>query len=138
MSQDIPKDSDGMDMPANQDQIAQQEKQLLNKQELKAIQANQIYTAEPSKTDIVYLARELVLCTLPHSDPGDVRAWSRQNGHLTLSVKPGVRKDRETGEYVSVGIPYGIIPRLILMWMVTEIRRTGSQRLDLGHHFNEL
>ena len=56
MSQDIPKDSDGMDMPANQDQIAQQEKQLLNKQELKAIQANQIYTAEPSKTDIVYLS----------------------------------------------------------------------------------
>jgi hypothetical protein len=83
------------------------------------------------------LARELVLCTLPHSDPGDVRAWGRRNGDLTLSVKPGIKQDRKSGEYFSVGIPYGIIPRLILMWMVTEIRRMGSRRLELGHYFNE-
>jgi hypothetical protein len=108
-----------------------------SKQELKIVQAHQTLTTDPSKKDIVYLARELVLCTLPHSDPGDVRAWSRQNGHLTLSIKPGIRKDRDTGQYVSVGIPYGIIPRLILMWMVTEIRRTHKRRLELGHHFSE-
>ena len=125
------------DKPSNQADLPEK-REKHSKRDLKAIEGGKIYTTDPSRSDIVYLARELVLCTLPHSDPGDVRAWSRQNGHLTLSVKPGVRKDRETGEYVSVGIPYGIIPRLILMWMVTEIRRTGSQRLDLGHHFNEL
>ncbi|MFZ4698917.1 MAG: replication protein RepA [Candidatus Methylumidiphilus sp.] len=108
-----------------------------NKRHIKAIEGGKTYTTDPSKNDIVYLARELVLCTLPHSDPGDVRAWGRRNGDLSLSVKPGIKQDRKTGEYFSVGIPYGIIPRLILMWMVTEIRRTGSRRLELGHHFNE-
>ena len=110
-------------------------KQPPSKRHLKAIQANQIYTTDPTQKDIVYLARELILCTLPHSDPGDVRAWGRRNGDLNLSVKPGIKQDRKTGEYFSVGIPYGIIPRLILMWMVTEIRRTKSRRLELGHHF---
>ncbi len=108
-----------------------------NKRHIKAIEGGKTYTADPSKNDIVYLARELVLCTLPHSDPGDVRAWGRRNGDLTLSVKPGIKQNRKTGEYFSVGIPYGIIPRLILMWMVTEIRRIGSRRLELGHYFNE-
>ena len=112
-------------------------KQSSSKKELLAITANQIYTSEPSKRDIVYLARELVLCTLPHSDPGDVRAWGRKNGDLTLSIKPGIKEDRKAGQYVSVGIPYGIIPRLILMWMVTEIRRTHNRRLELGRHFSE-
>jgi hypothetical protein len=108
-----------------------------SKRDLKAIEGGKIYTTDPSQNDIVYLARELVLCTLPHSDPGDVRAWGRRNGDLTLSVKPGIKQDRKSGEYFSVGIPYGIIPRLILMWMVTEIRRMGSRRLELGHYFNE-
>jgi hypothetical protein len=108
-----------------------------SRQHLKAVEASKIYTTDPSKQDIVYLARELVLCTLPHSDPGDVPVWGRQNGHLTLSVKPGVRKDPDTGQHVNIGIPYGIIPRLILMWMVTEILRTRSRRLALGHHLND-
>lgn len=130
MSDDIRNDGDNLDPKA-------ENKQPPSKRHLKAVQASQIYTTAPTHEDIVYLARELILCTLPHSDPGDVRAWGRRNGDLSLSVKPGIKQDRKTGEYFSVGIPYGIIPRLILMWMVTEIRRTKSRRLELGHHFNE-
>ena len=117
---------------------SQSEKQKkTSKHHLQVVKAEKFHTPDSSKNDIVYLARELVLCTLPHSDPGDVRAWGRRNGDLTLSIKPGIKQDRKSGEYFSVGIPYGIIPRLILMWMVTEIRRTNSRRLELGHHFND-
>ena len=38
---------------------------------------------EPDAYEIAYLARELVQCTLPHTNPGDVPAWSRTNGNLT-------------------------------------------------------
>lgn len=130
------------DIDNNQDKLSSEaarpeKSEKHGKLDLKAIEGGKTYTTDPSKSDIVYLARELVLCTLPHSDPGEVRAWGRRNGDLSLSVKPGIKQDRKSGEYFSVGIPYGIIPRLILMWMVTEIRRTGSRRLELGHHFNE-
>jgi len=101
------------------------------RQQQQAVEAVQIYTTPPTLKDVVFLARELILCTLPHSDPGDVRSWSRTNGNLTLGIQPGI--NHKTGN--SYGIPYGIIPRLILVWIVTEIIRTKSRRLDLGNRF---
>ena len=93
------------------------------------LEAVQIYTTDPSKTDLAYMARELILCTLPHSDPGEVPAWSRTNGNLTLTIRPGWNNQKKE----VYGYPYGIIPRLILVWMVTEILRTKSRRLELGN-----
>ena len=104
-------------------------KPLSKRKQRQALEAIQIYTADPSKTDLAYMAREFILCTLPHSDPGDVLFWGRTNGNLTLGIKAGVNE--KTGK--SYGIPYGIIPRLILVWMVTEIIRTKSRRLELGN-----
>jgi hypothetical protein len=57
-----------------------------------------------------YMAKELVLCTLPHSDPGDVPGWSRTNGKFTLGIQPGYdHKHKRSFVY-----PYGSIPRLLL------------------------
>jgi len=103
------------------------------RQQRQATDAVQIYTTPPTSDDVVFLARELILCTLPHSDPGDVLMWSRTNGNLTLAIKAGVNE--KTGK--SYGVPYGIIPRLILVWMVTEIIRTKSRRLELGHYLSD-
>lgn len=99
------------------------------RQQRQAIDAVQIYTTPATPDDVVFMARELILCTLPHSDPGDVLFWGRTNGNMTLGIKAGVNE--KTGK--SYGIPYGIIPRLIMVWMVTEIVRTKSRRLELGN-----
>jgi hypothetical protein len=96
-----------------------------------AADAVQIYTTPATPADVVYMAREFITCTLPHSDPGDVLSWSRTNGRYTLGIVAGV--NIETGK--SYGIPYGIIPRLLLVWMVTEIIRTQSRRLEFGDRF---
>src|SRR5690349_17189436 len=69
------------------------------------------------------------LGTLPHSDPGKVEAWSRTNGNLTLTIRPGWDYKRRR----SYGYPYGIIPRLLLFWITTEAVRTGNRRLYLGN-----
>jgi hypothetical protein len=42
----------------------------------------------PEAVERSYMARQLVQCTLPHSDPGDVSVWARTNGHLTLAIRP--------------------------------------------------
>lgn len=83
----------------------------------------------PENAEWAFMARQLVQCTLPHRNPGNMPLWKRQNGNLTLSVAPGI--NRETGE--SFGYPYGVIPRLLLFWIVTEAKRTESRRLELGH-----
>jgi len=137
MSDDTRNDGESPNPSADTTEPEASTKKRIDRRGLKVIQGDHIKSTAPTFEDVAYLAREFVLCTLPHSDPGDVRAWGRRNGDLTLSIKPGIRQDRNTGEYLSVGIPYGIIPRLILTWMVTEIRRTQSRYLELGHRFTD-
>jgi hypothetical protein len=84
------------------------------------------------KDEIALMARELVLVTLPHKDPGNAPAWSRKNGKISLMIQPGYRRPDDTSPPVCVGYPYGSIARLILYWIVTETRRTGEPKLWLG------
>jgi hypothetical protein len=83
---------------------------------------------DPDAAEAAYMARHLTLCTLPHSDPGDVRIWTRANKNVYLGVQPGY--DLQTG--LSFGVPYGAIPRLLLLWLTTEVVRTRKRRLELG------
>jgi hypothetical protein len=82
----------------------------------------------PDATEAAFMARQLVQCTLPHSDPGDVRQWSRTNGALTLRIRPDF--DRKTDQAL---FPYGSIPRLLLFWIVTEAKQRKTRRLRLGN-----
>lgn len=85
--------------------------------------------------EIALMARELVLVTLPHKDPGNVPVWTRQNGNISLMIQPGYIKNGK--KPVCVGYPFGSIARLILYWIVTEARRTGNPRLELGKSLAE-
>jgi hypothetical protein len=77
----------------------------------------------PSDRDRAFMARQLVQATLPHSDPGNIEAWQRTNGHLTLVIRPGWDSKKQC----SIGYPYGTVPRLLLFWLTTEAIRTGSR-----------
>lgn len=96
---------------------------------LKLIEAAvQIGMERATEQDAAYMARELVQCTLPHKNPGNVEAWTRTNGNLTLAIQAGFDvKNRK-----SYGYPYGTIPRLLLFWMTSEAVKTKSRRLELG------
>ena len=91
-----------------------------------------IFQETPSAQDAAFIARELVLASLPHSNPGDRPVWMRRNGDVTLAIQPGI--NLETGH--PYGYPYGIIPRLLLFWMTTEAIRRKSRRLELGSSLN--
>ena len=58
-----------------------------------------------------------VLCQtgLPYRNPGDdVRVWERRNGTARLEICAGKAMDPVLGDLVSLGLPYGSKPRLIL------------------------
>lgn len=85
--------------------------------------AQEIQTLDALNADeLGFMARMLVQTTLPHSDPGDVKAFERTNGRAHLIVQPGPR----------TGVPYGSYPRLVLAWITTEAVRTKRPELVLG------
>ena len=77
--------------------------------------------------DAAYLARQFVQATLPHSDP-KADTWSRQNGNFTLGIQAGFNV--KTGK--SYGLPYGIIPRLLLFWITTEALENQKSAARIG------
>ena len=72
------------------------------------------------------MARLLVLCSLPRTNPGNRHQYKRQNGPYTLYMFAGRDK-----------LPYGNLPRLILAWVCSEAVRTQSRELILGKSLSE-
>jgi Plasmid encoded RepA protein len=89
----------------------------------------QIFDEPATKQDAAYLPRELVQVTLPHKNPGNIPAWQRTNGNLTVLMQAGWNADAKQ----TYGYPYGSIPRLLLFWITTEAIRKKSRRLELGN-----
>jgi len=80
----------------------------------------------PDAIERAFMARQLVQCTLPHSNPGNVPVWTRRNGNSLLTLQPGSRQGKV------LGYPYGVLPRLLLFWLVTEAVQGKQRRIYLG------
>lgn len=85
---------------------------------------------------IKFMARSMVLATLPHSDPGDVPAWGRKNGGYSLVIQPGYTID-DNGKPKNIGVPFGVIPRLLLCWLTTEAVKTKEREILLGNSLSD-
>lgn len=70
-------------------------------------------------------------CALPHRRLPDAEAWQIGSGHVHLVVEPG-RRRLDDGTLEFVGVPYGSIARLILLYLQTEALRTNSREVELG------
>ena len=81
-----------------------------------------------------YMSKTLISASLPYTDPGDVAVWTRSNGSRTLFITPGYHNDGDS--IINYGIPYGSIPRLILIWACTEVKIKKSPELELGKSLN--
>ena len=62
------------------------------------------------RDDVSYWPRGLVQCTLPYSNPGNVRAYVRRSGNYFLMIEPGTKIDRKTGALGTHGFPLRFIP----------------------------
>lgn len=73
-----------------------------------------------------YVHAGFAMTALPHKriDQGE---WVRDNADIRLRIESG--KDREGN---LVGIPYGYVARLILLYLQTEAIRTQSREVELG------
>ena len=93
----------------------------------RADQVNQLVRASETDPDLGFMARLLVLCSLPRSNPGNRLQYKRVNGPFTLYMTAsGGNK-----------LPFGNLPRLILAWVCSEAVRTQSRVLVLGKSLSD-
>lgn len=86
--------------------------------------------------DIGFISRFLIQTTFPHSDPGDVFDITRVNGREAVSLRSGFCLDQD-GNKINTGLPFGVIPRLILVWLSSEVTRTKSREVFLGKNISD-
>lgn len=75
---------------------------------------------------IGYTSRILIQATLPHSDL-KTSSFQIKNGDLNVCILSNPK----------IGIPYGIYPRLLLYWVVTEAVKTKNPVLTLGSSLSQ-
>ena len=92
-----------------------------------ARQVDQLVTARESEPDLGFMVRLMALCSLPRTNPGRRIQYKRVNGPYTLYMTAGGGNR----------LPYGNLPRLLLVWVSTEAVRTRSRDLILGRSLSE-
>lgn len=76
-----------------------------------------------------------VLCQafLPYRDPGDdVTVWERQQGNASLYIQCLQKKHPETGEFITLGLPFGTRARLIIAYINSQAIKTQNPVVDVG------
>lgn len=97
-----------------------------------------------SQGEVGYVCRTLVQATLPYKEPkNNPPAWGRTNGKVSLVIQPGFyfenTQELVRGKFVtkqvpvSLGYPYGSIPRLLLAWIGKEVKQHKNREIQLGH-----
>ena len=92
-----------------------------------ADQVNQLVWASEADPDLGFMARLMMLCSLPRTNPGTQLQYKRINGPYTLIMTA-------VGQ---TGLPFGNLSRLLLAWVCTEAVRTRSRKLVLGSSLSE-
>ena len=90
-------------------------------------QVDLLVKASEATADTGFMARLMMLCSLPRTNPGRQLQYERVNGPYTLIVTA-------VGQ---TGLPFGNLSRLLLAWACTEAVRTQSRELVLGPSLSE-
>ena len=85
-------------------------------------QVDQLVRVSEAAPETGFMARLMMLCSLPRTNPGHQLQYRRINGPYTL-IMTAVGQP---------GLPFGNLSRLLLAWVCTEAVRTQSRELFLG------
>lgn len=127
----LPKNVPGLPLPPTDQALELQAKALTASKKKKKIVDEMISIMEHDATEIgmiSYMAQMLVQMTLPHSEQKGpnglpVTEYRKSNGRATLTIMT---------PSIYGGIPFGVVPRQLLMWLTTEAVKTKSKEIFLG------
>jgi Plasmid encoded RepA protein len=103
--------------------------QALNKAERQAVDAAyEVLSDEIGRIGIAHAG--FAMAALPHKKIGEA-IWEKDGGTIKLLVESGLDAERQP-----VGIPYGSIARMILLYLQTQAVKTRSREVELGASMN--
>jgi len=97
------------------------------KQEITIIEEINEQECDIDSLIIGYAPRIIILATLPRSKPKSLE-FKRSSGHFTLLLHVSNELHKATG----ISLPYGPLPRLIFLWLATEIKKAEESVIHLG------
>ena len=105
---------------------------LLPTRQQKRLVESAVEIAGEDAASILYQHSVFCQTCLPYRNPGDgLRMWERINGNAHLQILAGAAMHPELKRMVSVGLPYGPKPRLILAYLNSEAVRQQSPIIDI-------
>jgi hypothetical protein len=88
--------------------------------------------AANTPAEITYQHTVFCQTCLPYRNPGDaVRRWERQQGNVHLLVSAGEVLHPKKNCYVELGLPFGAMPRLVLMHLNNQAIKTQSPEIEV-------
>ena len=103
--------------------------QALDKAERQAIDAAyEVLSDEKGRIGVAHAG--FAMAALPHKKTSEA-IWEKDGGTVKLLVESGLDAERNP-----VGIPYGSIARMILLYLQTQAVRTRSREIELGASMN--
>ena len=96
---------------------------------------NAVATEDPVPS---FLHSALCAMSLPVRRPVDELApIIRQDGQYTLAITPRAVLQAEGAQLVTLGVPYGALPRVILIHIMSQAVRSRSRQVHLGATFTD-
>jgi hypothetical protein len=103
--------------------------QALDKAERQAVDAAyEVLSDEKGRIGVAHAG--FAMAALPHKKTAEA-IWEKDGGTVKLLVESGLDADRNP-----VGIPYGSVARMILLYLQTQAVRTQSREVELGASMN--
>ncbi len=100
-----------------------------NKSEMTCLDAaHAVMSDEEMDIDIAHAG--FAMASLPHRRTTQ-QVWEREGGPIKLLIESGLDSNK-----VPVGIPYGAIARMILLYLQTQAVKTRSREVELGSSMN--
>jgi len=85
-----------------------------------------------------FLHSALCAMSLPVRRPADEMApIIRQDGQYTLAITPRAVLPAEGAQLITLGVPYGALPRVILIHIMSQAVRSRSRQVHLGATFTD-
>ncbi len=88
-----------------------------------------VMTDEEQRIGVMHAG--FAMTALPHKDIQET-VWTRQGGSVKLRIDSGIDANDK-----AVGVPFGSIARMILLYLQTEAVKTKSREIELGRSMNQ-
>jgi hypothetical protein len=108
----------------------------ISKRQLSILELQTRLELEESEQHLAFTTPVWARFSLPHRNPGAVPFYEVENGGYSLTIQPGVAPGRD-GRMEVKPIPFGVIPRQVLTFLVTEAVQKKDPVIDMGNSLGE-